>query len=143
MAIALVAASVTSLFAQSTADGGLEARMAKGNITGAQIGSLICENANGEKIVCSGGIEETVLGIATNVPYVTINKPANPNGSKFIFEALVSSSNGALSKGDFLAAGKDGKLVLTKDVSLAYAVLLDDFAIDGKARVKVLKDRSK
>jgi len=142
-AIALVAASGTSLFAQSTLDGALEARITKGTISGAQMGSLICENANGERVLCSGALEQTVLGIVTNVPYVTVNKPANPNGSKFIFEALVSSSNGALSKGDFLVAGKEGRLVLSNDANQAYAVLLDDIAIDGKARVKVLQDKSK
>jgi len=140
-ALVVIVAMASNVMAQQSAE--LPKAYMEKMIPGAQLGMVMCQNASGNTVACSGNIEETILGIVTNVPYVTVNKPANPNGSKFIFEALVSSSNGALSKGDFLVAGKEGRLVLSNDANQAYAVLLDDIAIDGKARVKVLQDKSK
>lgn len=124
--------------AQSTAGNAAQERMAKGNVAGAQVGSLICEDAQGQRVVCSGAMEETVLGLATSVPYVTINKPADPKASKFIFDALVSAAEGVVSKGDLLKAGKGGKLVLTDDAAQAYAVALNDVTGDGVIKVKLL-----
>jgi hypothetical protein len=104
-----------------------------------QLGTLICENAEGKRVLCSGDVEETILGIATNVPYVTINKPAAPNSSKFIFDALVSTANGKISKGDYLSASSGGTLAKASSVELAYAVAIEDASEAKKIKVKVLK----
>ena len=138
-AIVLLIASGTSLQAQSTIDGNLEAKMAEGTITGAQLGSLICENANGERVLCSGSIEESVLGIVTNVPYVTLNKPSSTQASKFVFDSFVSADNGAVNKGDYLVAGAGGSFVKAESASLAYAIALEEVQGGQKMiRVKLL-----
>ncbi len=132
----------TDVIAQSTTDGGLEARMAKGVVQGAQIGSVVCENASGTRVLCSGSLEETVLGIVTNVPYVTLNKPATKDGSRFIFDAFVSAEAGVVQKGDYLIAGANGSFVRSETPVSAYAVALDDVSSGQKlVKVKVLSSK--
>ncbi len=127
-------------FAQSNLDQSIDKKVAARNIPTAQIGSLICENATGELSLCSGNIEETVIGIATNVPYVTINKPATPNGNKSIFDANISVDNGPIIKGDLLIANHGGTLAKANSdmISFAYAIALEDANGLGKIRVKLL-----
>lgn len=107
----------------------------------AQIGMLMCEGVDGKMKACTGSLEETVLGIITNTPYVTLNKPSADSSSRFIFSAMVSASAGNVGKGDFLKAGADGKLVRTVDSVFAYAVALEDAASDKVIRVKVISKR--
>lgn len=129
-----------STLAQSTASNDFSHKIEKVAVAGAQLGSLVCENANGERVLCSGSMEETVLGIVTNVPYITLNKPAGPNDSKFIFNATVSAKDNAIAKGDFLAAGQGGNLVYSSDKANAYAIALDDVSGGtGMIRVKLIK----
>jgi hypothetical protein len=106
----------------------------------AQIGSIICEDANGKRVLCSGSDEETVLGIATNIPYVTINKPSTPEGSRYIFPALVDESKGMIRKGDHLKAGAQGRLVRCEagDAGI-YAIALEDTDGKGTIQVKILR----
>lgn len=126
--------------AQSSLNQSFEKKIAEKNVPGAQLGSLVCENAEGKLTLCSGALEETVAGIVTNVPYVTLNKPASPNASKSIFSAAVSSEAGNIAKGDFLTAGPNGTLVRCDDnrTAFAYAVALDELTGQGMIRVKVL-----
>ena len=126
--------------AQSSVDKAFQKKLAEKNVPGAQLGSLVCENAEGILVLCSGDLEESISGIVTNIPYVTLNKPATPSSSKSIFSAMVSAEAGAISKGDFLTAGTNGKLVRCEEnrSNFAYAVALDDNAGSGIIRVKVL-----
>jgi hypothetical protein len=129
-----------STFAQSMIDQAIEKKVAERSIPAAQIGSLICENAMGDLALCSGNMEETVIGIATNVPYVTINKPATPNGNKSIFLANVSADNGPIFKGDLLIANQGGTLAKANSdlIAFAYAIALEDANSLGKIQVKLL-----
>lgn len=126
--------------AQSSLDQSFQKKVAEKNVPGAQLGSLVCENAEGKLVLCSGNLEETVAGIVTNIPYVTLNKPSNPNSSKSIFNASVSSEAGNISKGDFLTAGTNGSLVRCDEnrSGFAYAIALDDLTGQGMIRVKVI-----
>lgn len=125
--------------AQSSIDDQVNARIQERSVAGAQLGSLICEDANGKMVLCNGDLEETVLGIATNVPYITINKPATPDASKFIFNALVSAENGAIMKGDLLVAAKGGSMAkASASDANAYAIALEDANGNGTIRVKLI-----
>ena len=126
--------------AQSSVDKAFERKLAEKNVPGAQLGSLVCENADGKLVLCSGDLEESIAGIVTNVPYVTLNKPATPSSSKSIFSAMVSAEAGPVSKGDFLTAGNNGQLVRCDEnrSNFAYAVALENQAGSGIIRVKVL-----
>ena len=126
--------------AQSSINQAFQKKIAEKNVPRAQLGSLVCENAEGTLVLCSGTIEETVAGVVTNAPYITLNKPASPNASKSIFSALVSADAGAISKGDFLTAGSNGTLVHCDEnkSKFAYAIALDDLSGQGMIRVKVL-----
>jgi hypothetical protein len=130
-----------SVEAQSSKDAStLNSIIVDNAIPGAQLGSVICEDAEGNKIVCSGKMEESILGIVTNVPYVTLNKPATADGSKYIFDSFVSTDNGLVNKGDFLVAGSNGNFVKTEVASLAYAIALESVESGQRTiKVKVLK----
>lgn len=134
----------TSAFAQSSKgasglDSDINSMVADNAIPGVQLGSLICEDAAGNKVLCSGKIEETILGIVTNIPYVTLNKPANADASKFIFSSNVSADNGAVQKGDFLIAGSNGNFIRTESERNAYAIALEEVnSGQEQIRVKVL-----
>jgi hypothetical protein len=124
----------------STLSSQINSIIADNAIPGAQLGSVICEDAEGNKIVCSGKMEESILGIVTNVPYVTLNKPVNAGGSKYIFDSFVSTDNGLVNKGDFLVAGLNGNFVKTEVASLAYAIALETVESGQRTiKVKVLK----
>ena len=124
----------------STLNSQINSIIADNAIPGAQLGSVICEDAEGNKIVCSGKMEESILGIVTNVPYVTLNKPATADGSKYIFDSFVSTDNGLVNKGDFLVAGSNGNFVKTEVASLAYAIALESVESGQRTiKVKVLK----
>jgi hypothetical protein len=136
--LVMVGSTLTSI-AQSTANDSFEAKISKTAVSGAVMGSLVCENADGDRVLCSGSVEETVLGIVTNLPYITLNKPATPEASKFIFEALVDATAGQVIEGTYLIPGKGGKLVPTADASGAYAVALAAASgANAKIRVKLL-----
>ena len=129
---------MAGVMAQSTLDESVRAKIAKRTVAGAEMGSLICQDASGKLALCSGEIEETVMGIATNVPYVTLNKPASPDGNRSVFHALVTNDNGAIAKGDLLVANKGGTLTKATEGSsaLAYAMPLSDLN-DPKGKIKV------
>lgn len=135
-----VSADAQSSKGASTLDSQISAMVADNALPGAQVGSVICEDAAGNKVVCSGKMEESVLGIVTNVPYVTLNKPATAGGSKFIFESFVSADGGVVNKGDYLVAGSSGNFVKTEVASLAYAIALESVESGQRTiKVKVLK----
>ena len=130
----------SSTFAQQTTE--LPAAIAKRTIPGAELGKVMCEDAAGNMVACSGALEETVLGIVTNVPYVTLNKPTTKDGSRFIFESFVSAEAGSINKGDYLVAGSNGNFVRSEDSNMAYAIALDEVASgQKKVRVKVISKK--
>jgi hypothetical protein len=135
---------ITSLncFGQISRSGQIEKRLAERSIPNAQLGSLACEDNTGKWTLCSGALDETVLGVVTNVPYITVNKPADPKGSKSIFNAFVSAENGAIKTGDLLVAHRGGMLAKAKDdarFAENYAVALEDFdGGNGQIKVKVI-----
>ena len=109
--------------------------------TGAEIGMILCEDASGNKVVCSGSVEETVLGVITSAPYITVNKPADASASKFVFSAKVSESNGEIVKGDYLKAVEGGNFgkCSKEEIPFAYAIALDDASGKDRIRVKIIK----
>ncbi len=125
-----------STSAQTTASDDFSHKIQKVAVAGAQLGSLVCENSEGERILCSGGLEETVLGIVTNVPYITLNKPASPTDSRFIFNAVVSAKDHDIAKGSYLKPGQNGNLVYTSSKEDAYAIALDA-ATGGNTMISV------
>lgn len=138
-ALFMVLSAGFEAMAQTSIDDQVNARLQERSVSGAQLGSIICEDANGKMVLCSGNMEETVLGIATNVPYVTINKPATPDASKFIFNALVTNENGNITTGDRLMVAKGGVMVrCSSDIQEAYAIALDDASGNGTIRVKLI-----
>lgn len=125
--------------AQSTANDSFESKIREVAVPGAVMGSVVCENADGDRVLCSGSVDETVLGIVTNLPYITLNKPATPEASKYIFEAVVDATEGQVVEGTYLIPGKGGKLVPTTEASGAYAVALATASgPNAKIRVKLL-----
>ncbi len=126
-------------FGQISRSGEIEKRLAERNIPGAQLGSLACEDNTGKWTLCTGALDETILGVVTNVPYITVNKPADPKGSKNIFVAFVSSENGSIVAGDRLIAHKGGVLAKAKEDAQFienYAVALEHFD-SGTGKIKV------
>lgn len=107
-------------------------------LIGVELGELMCEDINGQMVKCSGSIEETILGIVTNVPYVTLNKPANLSDSKHIFKALVTTVANPISRGDYLTLSNNGKLEKASDALKAYAIAMQDTTVDGLISVKVI-----
>ncbi|MCG3164994.1 MAG: hypothetical protein POELPBGB_00754 [Bacteroidia bacterium] len=109
------------------------------NIEGVQLGTLMCEDENGNMVICSGNEFEKILGFATNVPYVTVNKPQNANDKKDEFTAFAS---GEIAKGDYLTAGKNGTVIRCEKSEFPYAVALESANSGGqKIRVKILGNR--
>jgi len=118
----------------------LEARMAERTISAAKKGDLICTDANGKFVLCSGNSDETIEGFTTNVPYVTPNKPATPKAKKDEFNALASVKNGEIKAGDFICpCGEAGKVVKCSQNDNPYAKALEGAAANGQSfKVKVL-----
>lgn len=135
----VVLCSAFTAFAQSSLDDAVNERVERAAVSGAEMGSLVCEDASGNRVLCSGSVEETVLGIVTNTPYITLNKPSTPEGSRYIFMALVDSNGQDLAEGSYLKAGKNGRLEPTTEMVDAYAVALESLNGSGKIRVKLLK----
>jgi hypothetical protein len=126
-------------FAQLSQSGKLEERIAQRSIPNAEIGSLACEDNSGKWTLCSGALDETILGVVTNVPFITVNKPSHPKASKTIFEAFVSAENGEIASGDVLVAHRGGVLAKSKADGMfpeAYAVALENFN-GGRGKIKV------
>jgi hypothetical protein len=111
--------------------------MKKRILEGVQLGSLMCYNEQNLLCLCQGKPNENVAGIATNTPYITLNKPAVNATKKDEFEALVSNINGNVNKGDFLAPGPNGQLV-KGDQASSVAVALEDLK-SSRILVKWLK----
>lgn len=108
-------------------------------IPGVQLGTLMCEDENGKMVICSGNEFEKILGFATNVPYVTVNKPQNASDKKDEFSAFAS---GKINKGDYVTAGKNGTVIRCEKSDFPYAVALEDATSEGqKMRVKILGNR--
>lgn len=141
LAITSSVASAQDANSSSELDATVQEYMDSKSVDGAELGMVLCEDADGNRVVCSGSIEETVLGVITSAPYVTVNKPANSTASKFVFTAMVSESNGPISKGDYLKAVEGGSFgKCSKDeIPFAYAVALDDSAGKDRIRVKIIK----
>lgn len=115
--------------------------MASKMIEGAQLGYMLCEDAQGKRVICSGDISETALGVITSVPYVTVNKPQHPGDSHHVFEAHVSVSNGQIEAGDYLKPVADGRLGKCEadEIPFAFGMALQSAKTDSRIRVKVLK----
>lgn len=115
--ITLFAATVISVNAQNSADdAGLRAKMQKSMIPSAKVGSLMCEDANGNMIVCSGDEFEKVIGFATSTPYVTVNKRSKGENQD-TFDGFAS---GEISVGDYVSAGPNGTVKRCDNVAFAY-----------------------
>ena len=95
-------------------------------LDGVQLGSLMCYNEQNLLCVCQGKPNENIAGIATNTPYITLNKPAANATKKDEFVGMVSNLNGNINKGDFLVSGSNGQLV-KGDRMEAVAIALEDF----------------
>lgn len=136
--VALVSTAVAQdANVSSELDNAIAQYMQTKTVSNAELGMLLCEDAEGNKVACSGAIEETILGVVTSVPYVTVNKPQNSSASKYVFSARVS---GEITKGDYLKAVSGGALgKCNKDeMHLAYAVAIEDANGKGSIRVKVI-----
>lgn len=108
-------------------------------VPGIELGELVCQDVNGQMVRCSGAIEETILGIVTNVPYITVNKPASPDASRYIFDALISVDNGNVVAGDPLVANGGGTLAKSVDQKQQpYAIAMQNADKSGIIRVKLL-----
>ncbi len=94
-------------------------------LEGVQLGSLMCYNEQNLLCLCQGKPDENIAGIATNTPYITINKPAVNAIKKDEFEALVSNLNGNVIKGDYLVPGPNGQLVKGNQTG-SVAIALED-----------------
>ncbi len=94
-------------------------------LEGVQLGSLMCYNEQNLLCLCQGKPDENIAGIATNTPYITINKPAVNAIKKDEFEALVSNLNGTVIKGDYLVPGPNGQLVKGNQTG-SVAIALED-----------------
>ncbi|MFT4982592.1 MAG: hypothetical protein ACI9UR_002467 [Bacteroidia bacterium] len=136
--LALVTLIGSTSFGQSMEEfqAQLDKKIADKTIPGATLGMVMCEDATGNMVACSGNIEESVVGIVTNVPYVTLNKPVSRNASKFIFDSFVSADKGSILKGDYLVAGTNGNFVKTESANLAYAIALANVE-SGQQTIKV------
>lgn len=144
----LVLFSIGSAWSQTTVsssqnlDVAIAHKIEKNSIKGVAIGTLMCENENGEMIICSGNEFEKILGFATNIPYVTVNKPQNPNDKKDEFSGFASLAAGKISKGNYVAAGKNGTVVRCEKTDYPYAVALEDAVSEGQhINVKILGNR--
>ena len=108
-------------------------------IPGVEIGRLMCQNESGQMVICSGNEFEKILGFATNVPYVTVNKPQNSTDKKDEFSAFAS---GKISKGDYVTAGKNGTVIRCEKSDFPYGVAMEDAISEGqKIIVKILGNR--
>lgn len=114
-------------------------RMDSKTIEGVQLGTLMCQDENGKMIICSGNEFEKILGFATSVPYVTVNKPQIASDKKDEFSAFAS---GAIKKGDYVTAGKNGTVIRCEKSDFPYGVAMEDATSDGqKIIVKILGNR--
>ena len=114
-------------------------RMDTKTMEGVQLGTLMCQDEKGKMIICSGNEFEKILGFATNFPYVTVNKPQNATDKKDEFSAFAS---GAIKKGDYVTAGKNGTVIRCEKSDFPYGVALEDAISDGqKIIVKILGNR--
>lgn len=110
-------------------------------IAGAQVGSLICTDASGKYVVCSGSDYEKVKGFATAVPYVTINKAAKGEKQNE-FKAIASLGGGAIKAGDRLCASAAGQVKKCSATDVPYAIALTDATADATViQVKVINIR--
>ena len=113
--------TVTQSTAQnSDSNAELESRLAEHTIDGVTLGTLMCEDGNGDMIICTGDEFEKVLGFATSTPYVTVNKrPKNQNQDTF--SGYASMEAGIVSIGDYVCPSKEGKLKRCEKIDMPYA----------------------
>lgn len=146
--IAFVLLNIGTALAQATfsssqsLDAAMAAKLEQGSVKGAQLGTLMCEDENGKMVICSGNEFEKILGFATNIPYVTVNKPQNPNDKKDEFSGFASLAAGKINKGNYVTAGKNGTVVRCEKSEYPYAVALEDATSEGQQiKVKILGNR--
>ncbi|MGE0637896.1 MAG: hypothetical protein AB7P01_15745 [Bacteroidia bacterium] len=140
--VLLVLSTLNYAYAQSTNGAQPPKGYTERIIPGVEIGKLMCEDENGKMVICSGNEFEKILGFATNVPYVTVNKPQHASDKKDEFSAFASTASGKISKGDYLTAGKNGTVVRCEKTDFPYAVALEDATSEGqKFSVKILGNR--
>lgn len=132
----------TTFLSSENLDQAIAQRMEENKVKGVQLGTLMCEDENGKMVICSGNEFEKILGFATNVPYVTVNKPQNASDKKDEFSAFASTVSGNIRKGDYLTAGKNGTVIRCAKSDFPYAVALEDATSEGqKISVKILGNR--
>lgn len=135
----LSANAQTTFSSSENLDKAIANRMEEHNIKGVQLGTLMCEDENGKMVICSGNEFEKILGFATSIPYVTVNKPQNSTDKKDEFSAFAS---GKISKGDYVTAGKNGTVIRCEKADFPYGVAMEDATSDGeKIIVKILGNR--
>lgn len=116
----------------------LKERIAAKTVQGVKLGTLMCENSEGKLVVCSGNEFEKVLGFATSIPYVTVNKrPAGVNRDEY--DAFASMEGGVIKTNDYLCAAEGGKVKRCDRADSPYAKAIDNASINGqKLAVRVL-----
>ncbi len=129
----------TTFSSSENLDKAIAQRMEENNIKGVQLGTLMCEDENGKMVICSGNEFEKILGFATNVPYVTVNKPQNASDKKDEFSAFAS---GTIKKGDYVTAAKSGTVIRCEKADFPYGVAMENATSDGqRIIVKILGNR--
>ena len=111
----------------------------QGIVEGSRVGSLICKDANGKFVLCTGSEYEKVEGFTTNAPFVTINKPAKGEKANE-FSAIISLEGGPIKKGDRLTASSTpGSVRKCTEMDVPVAIALTDAKGEGQViKVKVL-----
>ncbi len=118
-----------------------EMALAKKTIPGVELGTLMCEDANGNMVICSGDEFEKVLGFATSIPYVTVNK--RPKGqNQDTFEGKASLAGGEISEGDYVCAGPNGTVKRCEKIDFPYGKALSGASGENQTiTVRVLGTR--
>ncbi len=121
----------------------IEQKLKEHTIEVAQLGMLLCEDENGNKVICSGNEFEKILGFVTNVPFITINKYSlSQKENRDVYTGFASLAAGKIMKGNYVTAGKNGTLVRCEKSDYPYAVVLEDATAEGqRIRVKILGNR--
>ncbi len=141
--ISLNAISQKSIVIKDTKslDDKINEKIQKKTLNNAQVGDLISLDEFGNYILATGSPFEKILGFTTNAPYVTPNKPKNPNDSRVEFVGIVSTENGPIKENDKLCPSSKypGKVKKCTDNEIPYAIAQENaFSERQKIKVKVL-----
>jgi hypothetical protein len=141
LALCLLFPVFQSIAQNSNSDEELKSRLTERIIDGVKIGTLMCEDSNGNMVICSGDEFEKVLGFATSIPYVTVNKRPK-NQSQIEYSGIASVAGGFISSGDYLCPSDDGKLRRCEKLDIPYAKSISDASTENSAiTVRILGSR--